>query len=105
MSGFSVDTASLGRAGGQVRAAGAPLTPCEPALSAAGRALPGGTAERALPEAGAAIEAWVTAWARAADRLGSAMSTSSTGYAVSEEYAAQGYAGAVWPSFDPRARS
>ena len=105
MSGYSVDTASLGQAGGRVQAASAPLPPCEPALTAAGRALPGGASERALPEVGAAIDAWVTAWLKATDSLGIGLSTSATGYAVSEEYAAGRYAAAARPPSDPRARS
>ena len=91
MSGFSVDTDSLGRAGRQVQKASEPLPRTAPALAAAGSALPGGAAASLLPEVGVAIDAWVTAWHRATESLGSGLSISATGYAVSQQQAAQGY--------------
>ena len=89
MSGFSVDTDSLGRAGRQVQKASEPLPRTAPALAAAGTALPGGAAASLLPEVGVAIDAWVTAWLRATESLASGLSISATGYAVSQQQAAQ----------------
>ncbi|MBK8756993.1 MAG: hypothetical protein IPM08_07660 [Actinomycetales bacterium] len=104
MDGFSVDTDSLGRAGQRVQTAGEQLPRSAPALDAAGRALPGGVAERRLPDLGVAIDSWVSAWLQATASLGSAFSLSSTGYAVSQERAAEAYHRAGQAASDPRSR-